>query len=87
MKNAGLGGFFMHARAGLETGYLSQEWFECISACIKKAKDLDMKAWAYDEEGCPSGFVGGNVTEISYEHHMKQFEFSGDLLVESIRAN
>lgn len=83
MKNAGLGGFFMHARAGLETGYLSRDWFECISACIKKAKYLDMKAWAYDEEGWPSGFAGGKVTEIGYEHHMKWLEFSEDLIVEN----
>ena len=26
MKKAGLGGFFMHARGGLQTAYLSDEW-------------------------------------------------------------
>ena len=27
MNEQGFGGFFMHAREGLKTGYLSQEWF------------------------------------------------------------
>ena len=61
MKACGFGGFFMHARAGLKTEYLSQEWFDCINACIKYAKELGMEAWAYDENGYPSGFVGGEL--------------------------
>ena len=27
MQDAGMGGFFMHARGGLETEYLSEDWF------------------------------------------------------------
>ena len=61
MKELGMGGFFMHARGGLETEYLSDEWFACINACIDEAKKLGMEAWAYDENGWPSGFAGGKL--------------------------
>lgn len=63
MKSVGLGGFMMHARTGLKTEYLSEKWFSCVEACLKKAKELDMKAWVYDENGWPSGFVGGKLLE------------------------
>ena len=59
MKRLNMGGFFMHARGGLMTEYMSDEWFACIDACIDEAKKLGMQAWAYDENGWPSGFGGG----------------------------
>ncbi|MCX7942644.1 MAG: hypothetical protein N2516_06070, partial [Dictyoglomaceae bacterium] len=61
MKEHGIGGFFMHSRVGLETEYLSREWMECIKETVKKAKELGMKAWLYDEDRWPSGFAGGLV--------------------------
>ncbi len=61
MKKQGFGGFFMHARSGLTTEYLGEEWFECIKACIQAGKQLDMECWAYDENGWPSGFAGGEL--------------------------
>lgn len=63
MHNNDIGGFFMHARGGLTTPYLGKKWFECIEACLKKAKELDMEAYAYDENGWPSGFAGGKLLE------------------------
>ena len=59
MDSIGMNGFFMHARGGLETEYLSEEWYECILACVDEAKKLGMDAWSYDENGWPSGFAGG----------------------------
>lgn len=61
MHDNGIGGFFMHARGGLTTPYLGDKWFKCIEACLKKAKELDMEAYAYDENGWPSGFAGGEL--------------------------
>ena len=61
MKKIGMKGFFMHARSGLETEYLSDEWYDCIKSCIEHAKKLDMQAWSYDENGWPSGFAGGKL--------------------------
>ena len=34
MKEVGLGGFIMHARTGLLTEYLSEEWFQCVRGCL-----------------------------------------------------
>ena len=63
MKSVGVGGFIMHARTGLKTDYLGEKWFSCIDACLKKAKELGLDAWIYDENGWPSGFVGGKLLE------------------------
>ncbi|MCM8815591.1 MAG: hypothetical protein NC931_06405, partial [Candidatus Omnitrophica bacterium] len=63
MKEMGLGGFFMHSRVGLDTEYLSKEWFECINACADEAKKLKMLAYLYDEDRWPSGAAGGLVTK------------------------
>lgn len=68
MKELGMNGFFMHARGGLETEYLSDEWFECIDACIDEAEKLGMEAWSYDENGWPSGFAGGELLKDPYNH-------------------
>jgi len=63
MHRMGLGGFFMHSRVGLDTPYLSDEWFECVKTCIDEAEKLDMEAWMYDEDRWPSGAAGGLVTK------------------------
>ena len=63
MKDNGIGGFFMHARGGLRTEYMSEEWMQCIDACVKAAEERGMQAWAYDENGWPSGFAGGKLLE------------------------
>ncbi len=70
MKRLGMKGFFMHARSGLETEYLSDEWYDCINACIAEAKKLNMEAWSYDENGWPSGFAGGKLLtcDENYAH-------------------
>lgn len=61
MKKFGLGGFVFHARTGLKTEYLSEKWFSLFDECRKKAKELGMKVWIYDENGWPSGFCGGKL--------------------------
>ena len=70
MNQNGIGGFFMHARGGLKTEYLSDKWFDCVEACLKRAKELNMEAYAYDENGWPSGFVGGKLLEDKNNHDM-----------------
>ena len=71
MKEARVGGYFMHARSGLKTPYLSEEWFDCIKTGIEAAKETGLHAWSYDEEGWPSGFAGGIVPEMSPDYHAK----------------
>ncbi len=63
MHALGIGGFIMHARTGMSDEYLGEKWFSCIGACLKKARELGMNAWAYDENGWPSGFCGGKLLE------------------------
>ena len=63
MHENGIGGFFMHARGGLTTPYLGEKWFSCVRACQKRAQQLGMEAYAYDENGWPSGFAGGKLLE------------------------
>jgi hypothetical protein len=74
MNSAGIGGFIMHARTGLKTKYLSDEWFECIKACLKEARKLDMNAWIYDENGWPSGFVEGRLLK-NLEYRANYLEY------------
>ena len=54
MQDAGMGGFFMHARGGLETEYLSEDWFRAVEASVDEAKKRGMQAWCYDENGWPA---------------------------------
>ncbi len=61
MDDTGHGGYFMHARGGLQTEYLGEEWFENVAAAIDEAHKRGMHAWAYDENGWPSGFADGKV--------------------------
>lgn len=63
MKEQGIGGFFMHARGGLKTEYLSKEWFDAVKVCCEEALKLGMTPWIYDENGWPSGFAGGKLLE------------------------
>ena len=61
LDESGHGGFFMHARGGLQTEYMGEEWFENVSAAVDESNKRGMHAWAYDENGWPSGFGGGKV--------------------------
>ncbi len=63
MKEMGLGGYFMHSRVGLDTSYLSEEWFECINSCADEGEKISMLAYLYDEDRWPSGAAGGLVTK------------------------
>jgi hypothetical protein len=69
MSSAGLGGYFMHARAGLETEYLGKEWMKCIETCIEEGNKTGMHSWIYDENGWPSGFADGKVTALGDRVH------------------
>lgn len=63
MREAHIGGFIIHARYGLKDKYLSEKWFSCVEACLRRAEELGMQAWIYDENGWPSGFVGGKLLQ------------------------
>ncbi|MEN6315095.1 MAG: glycosyl hydrolase [Clostridiaceae bacterium] len=75
MKEAGLGGYFMHARAGLRTPYLDEEWMNCVAACIDEGDLQGLQSWIYDENGYPSGFAAGKLPAMGVEYQQKFLKF------------
>ncbi len=71
MNKAGMGGFFMHARGGLVTEYMGNEWMDNIKAASDSAGLLGMRAFAYDENGWPSGFGGDAVSSLGVDYQLK----------------
>ena len=75
MKDAGIGGYFMHARAGLTTLYMQEEWMQAIDTCLQEGDALQMESWAYDENGWPSGFGDGIVPKMGEAYQQKGLDF------------
>ncbi|MBN2451990.1 MAG: hypothetical protein JXR77_16505, partial [Lentisphaeria bacterium] len=71
MDRVGIGGYFMHARGGLQTEYMGEEWMANIGAGIDEARRRGMGAWAYDENGWPSGFGDGRVNGRGLRYQQK----------------
>ncbi len=76
MDEVGIGGFFMHARGGLQTEYMGKEWFDNTSAAVDEAKKRGMRPWAYDENGWPSGFGNGAVNGLGVKYQQKYLRMS-----------
>ncbi|MCL2664572.1 MAG: hypothetical protein FWE82_03080 [Defluviitaleaceae bacterium] len=57
----GYGGVYLHPRGGMETDYLSDEYFDALRVCVKKCEELGILAWLYDEDWCPSGKAGNKT--------------------------
>jgi len=70
-KKAGMSGFFIHARGGLQTPYMGEEWMDAVEAAIGEAKQTDLEVWLYDEDAWPSGFCGGAVPSAGVAHQQK----------------
>ena len=71
MDRVGLGGYFMHARGGLQTEYMGAEWMANIEAGVDEARQRGLGAWAYDENGWPSGFGNGKVNGKGLRYQQK----------------
>ena len=76
MKEAGIGGYFMHARGGLTTPYMGEKWMDAIAACLKEGENEGMESWAYDENGWPSGFADGEVPKMGEAYQQKGLDFA-----------
>jgi hypothetical protein len=61
MHEQHIGGVFVHPRPGMITEYMSDEYYEMVDYALKKAEELGMYLWLYDENSFPSGFAGGHV--------------------------
>ena len=84
MHEVGIGGFFMHARGGLQTEYMGEEWFENIDAASDAARKYGMGAWAYDENGWPSGFGNGAVNGLGVEYQQKYLRMTDEKPQENV---
>lgn len=78
MDQAGIGGFFMHARGGLQTEYMGEEWFDNVAVSIEAAKECGMRPWAYDENGWPSGFGSGVVNGLGTRYQQKYLRMESE---------
>ena len=52
LSKGGYGGVFFHAREGLSTPFLGEEWFRSFKAAVDEAKKHGMYVWIYDELWC-----------------------------------
>ena len=75
MGEAGMGGAFMHARLGLETPYLGDEWMECVKASMEEFSSQGMQAWLYDEDRWPSGDCSKRVMAENPDFRQKTLEY------------
>ena len=71
MDEGGFGGAFFHAREGLVTPFLGEEWFRAFSAAVNEARKRGMYIWIYDELWWPSGFAGGIIPALSPKYRAK----------------
>ena len=71
LYDAGYGGVFFHAREGLVTPFLSEDWFEAFRSALKEGKKYNFTVWIYDELRWPSGFAGGIVPALSSKYRAK----------------
>lgn len=86
MDDAGIGGFFMHARGGLQTEYMGDEWFQNVESAIGASEETGMSAWAYDENGWPSGFGNGYVNGKGIKYQQKYLRITDTEPTENVIA-
>ena len=85
MHEAGLGGFFMHARGGLQTQYMGADWFDAIRCCIDEAEKTGMQPYLYDENGWPSGFGDGRVNGLGEKYQQKYLRYKKENAVDAVK--
>lgn len=86
-KKQGIGGFFIHSRAGLKVEYMSQQWLHFVDVAIHEAKENDLHVWLYDEDGWPSGFAGGIVPAIGEDYQQKILKYKKTCLKDCASEN
>ncbi len=57
-RDMGMGGFHIHARNGLATAYLGEEFMRLVKAAHNRGAQNQMLTWLYDEDRYPSGNGG-----------------------------
>ncbi len=78
MAEQGIHSFFIHARSGLTTEYMGEEWFDRVADSIHTASSLGIDVWLYDENGWPSGKADGKLLKMGDDYLSKGLIFSTD---------
>ena len=75
-RQGGLRGMAVHAREGNQTEYMSERWFQLVRHTCLEARRLDLEIWIYDEEGYPSGAVGGRLPARGERYQQKALAYA-----------
>lgn len=70
-----LRGMTIHARAGNRIEYMSERWITLFRHACAEARRLGLEIWIYDEEGWPSGTVGGRIFDDTDFYRQKTLRF------------
>ncbi|MBT6004635.1 MAG: hypothetical protein HOG79_02875, partial [Prolixibacteraceae bacterium] len=75
MKEKGIDGAFMHARAGINKGatpYFSEGWWNAVDVTVDFAAKNNFNAYLYDEDKWPSGSAGGRTLKKNRQEFIKK---------------
>lgn len=74
MESQHVFGAVMHARPGLVTPYLSEEWFAAIAAILEQARECGMEMWIYDEYPWASGMAEYRVPKLHPDFRIRALD-------------
>ncbi len=71
MKEAGLEGWMLWARFGLEMKYLGHEFMTKFRFAVQESARLGLEVWIFDEYAWPTGNAQNQVQEVNPEFRMR----------------
>ncbi len=77
-KKAGIESFLIYGRTGCEIEYMSEDWMDICSFLVRKARELDMGVYLYDEFDWPSGTAKKRVMRDKPNCALKYLEAKKD---------
>lgn len=72
----GYHGVYAHARSGLLTPFMSEEWWQALDKILEVCKRTGLEFWIWDEDYFPSGLCGGRVVWSDQGLAARQLEFT-----------
>ena len=71
MKDAGMEGWTLWARFGLEMEYLSHDFMQRFRFAVEKSAELGLDVWVFDEYAWPTCSAKGSVQEVDPTYRMR----------------
>ncbi len=72
----GFQGVYPHARQGLLTPYMSEDWWKAVEKIVDVCRRTGTEMWIWDEDYFPSGLAGGRVVWEDPGLYARGLEFS-----------